>query len=265
MGPQLKHYRAVLIGTCLVFLLLLTCFGAVPSASAAPLRIGYWAGYGFDGIHNPTYPHDPPQISQIWGVSAWVKVPCIGTTGPLGTFHAWVGMGGVRSNYLIRAGVSAGSYTDRNGQRQTSYWAWVATPSQWQRVMPFPYLTFFYFKCDTTVGYATVQLDVHANGYYHIAAGDGTHSRTINSRSMGTLDATTAEFVVEGAGPTLARSGSVDFSSCRLLGRNELGNLGTYGLLEAVSHRLNRVNGVIAGLLGSEGSGFSVSSDGLPH
>jgi len=245
-----KYLRVFLIVPCMPLLLIFSLFVTVPSAHAASQRIGYWAGIGFDGIHDPSINLTIPKIAEL---TAHISVPCIPQSAPRGTFHAWLGIGGVRTNNVVQAGITAGSFNDRNGVFQTNYFAWVAPPSQWRRFFP-PYLTFLAFRCPDTI-----DIEISAQGHYLIRDENTDQTRVINNTSLGTLDASTGEFIVEGNGSTLRASGGIAFNQCAILGRNPSGFLDTFGILDLAYHRLNAMPGVTTTVNTGAGSSFSVS------
>lgn len=254
-----RYSKQSVIASCICLIILLSLFSVVPSASATPHAVGAWAGYGFDGIHDKAQQLDIPKISEV---TAQIEIPCIPSTAPLGTFHTWIGIGGVRTNNVIKAGVSAGSYKDRNGVIQTQYLAWIAAPSQLQRLLFPSYLQFFTFSCPDTIS-----IEVSANGHYLISSAKDPNngSRRIDNPSLGAADVSTAEFVTEGSGQTLAASDRVTFWDCFIHGSNPITGSpdDRWGLNDLVHRRLNSMSGVTTSDPASGGTSFYVSGSPL--
>ncbi len=112
MYNLLKKYRTcVLIISFTCPVVLFSLFGAVLPASAhraesahvsVPTTPGAWAGYF---VHNDS-PNDYNRFTRITGVHARVTVPCLSDTQPGRGVSAWIGLGGIKSNSLVRARIS---------------------------------------------------------------------------------------------------------------------------------------------------------------
>ncbi|WP_157254536.1 G1 family glutamic endopeptidase [Nonomuraea typhae] len=187
-----------------------------------------WSGLVFHELRDSS---DPDRRSTtFYSVEANIKIPCLPDDAPPGIYYAWVGLGGINSGRIIRAGLSAEMRRDGNTRIKT-YRLWAESRAvRWSwnppaaSLPPAPGFTRELGDqlCGDDPG---VFVKVDADGF--LSWGGASRRRIGPSVAHGRMQ--TAEYIVQAApgfeGRRTVASGRITFANAFMNARRNTGHL----------------------------------------